>query len=211
MEKEKQLNLYQKLQKVRVELQNSKLKKSGKNTFSKYEYFELGDFLPKVNELSEKYNLSTIFQFTKEQADLIIIDVDDTEKFEVFSTPVEITSLKGGTAMQNIGATQTYARRYLYVMAFEIAESDLIDAVDYEAEIAKAKISPVKVKIIQKAIEDTNTVLEKFLSYFGVTKINDIVEGKFQQAMSMLDKKKEEMAKEKKNDVGGTVWSWAII
>lgn len=206
MEKEKQLNLYQKLQKVRVELQNSKLKKSGKNTFSKYEYFELGDFLPKVNELCEKYNLSTIFQFTKEQADLIIIDVDDTEKFEVFSTPVEITSLKGGTAMQNIGATQTYARRYLYVMAFEIAESDLIDAVDYEAEIAKAKISPVKVKIIQKAIEDTNTVLEKFLSYFGVTKINDIVEGQFQQAMSMLDKKKEEMAKEKKNDVGGNVW-----
>nr|WP_302661452.1 ERF family protein [uncultured Clostridium sp.] len=206
MEKEKQLNLYQKLQKVRVELQNSKLKKSGKNTFSKYEYFELGDFLPKVNELCEKYNLSTIFQFTKEQADLIIIDVDDTEKFEVFSTPVEITSLKGGTAMQNIGATQTYARRYLYVMAFEIAESDLIDAVDYEAEIAKAKISPVKVKIIQKAIEDTNTVLEKFLSYFGVTKINDIVEGQFQQAMSMLDKKKEEMAKEKKNDVGGIVW-----
>ena len=206
MEKEKQLNLYQKLQKVRVELQNSKLKKSGKNTFSKYEYFELGDFLPKVNELCEKYNLSTIFQFTKEQADLIIIDVDDTEKFEVFSTPVEITSLKGGTAMQNIGATQTYARRYLYVMAFEIAESDLIDAVDYEAEIAKAKISPVKVKIIQKAIEDTNTVLEKFLSYFGVTKINDIVEGQFQQAMSMLDKKKEEIAKEKKNDVGGIVW-----
>ena len=206
MEKEKQLNLYQKLQKVRVELQNSKLKKSGKNTFSKYEYFELGDFLPKVNELCEKYNLSTIFQFTKEQADLIIIDVDDTEKFEVFSTPVEITSLKGGTAMQNIGATQTYARRYLYVMAFEIAESDLIDAVDYEAEIAKAKISPVKVKIIQKAIEDTNKELEKFLSYFGVTKINDIVEGQFQQAMSMLDKKKEEMAKEKKNDVGGNVW-----
>ena len=75
-----------------------------------------------------------------------------------------------------------------------------------EAEIAKAKISPVKVKIIQKAIEDTNTVLEKFLSYFGVTKINDIVEGQFQQAMSMLDKKKEEMAKEKKNDVGGIVW-----
>ena len=206
MEKEKQLNLYQKLQKVRVELQNSKLKKSGKNTFSKYEYFELGDFLPKVNELCEKYNLSTIFQFTKEQADLIVIDVDDTEKFEVFSTPVEITSLKGGTAMQNIGATQTYARRYLYVMAFEIAESDLIDAIDHEAELAKSKISPVKVKIIQKAIEDTNTVLEKFLSYFGVTKINDIVEGQFQQAMSMLDKKKEEMAKEKKNDVGGNVW-----
>lgn len=195
---EKQLNLYSKLQKVRVELQSSNLKKSGKNTYSKYEYFELGDFLPKVNELCDKYGLSTIFQFNKEQADLIVIDVDDTEKFEIFSTPVEITSLKGGTAMQNIGATQTYARRYLYVMAFEIAESDLIDAVDHDAEIAKTKISPVKVKIIQKAIDETNTELDKFLGYFGVLKINDITEGQFQQAMSMLDEKREKLAKEKK-------------
>ena len=54
---EKQLNLYSKLQKVRVELQSSNLKKSGKNTYSKYEYFELGDFLPKVNELCDKYGL----------------------------------------------------------------------------------------------------------------------------------------------------------
>ena len=71
-------------------------------------------------------------------------------------------------------------------------------AVDHDAEIAKTKISPVKVKIIQKAIDETNTELDKFLGYFGVSKINDITEGQFQQAMSMLDEKREKLAKEKK-------------
>ena len=37
--------------KIRVELQNAKLKKSGRNKFAGFEYFELADFLPKLNEL----------------------------------------------------------------------------------------------------------------------------------------------------------------
>ena len=36
------------------------------------------------------------------------------------------------------------------------------------------------------------------MGYFGVPKINDITEGQFQQAMSMLDEKREKLAKEKK-------------
>ena len=197
---EEKLNLYAKLQKVRVELQQSDLKKSGENTYSKYKYFELGDFLPRINELCDKYGLNTLFNFSKDMAKLTIVNVDNIEEFEVFTTPVEIASLKGGTAMQNIGATQTYARRYLYVMAFEVAENDLLDAgaVDHDAEIAKQKISTVKAVIIKKAIDDTGTDLSKFLQYFNVKKVEDISEGQFATVMSMLDKKKEEKASKDK-------------
>lgn len=193
---EEKLNLYSKLQKVRVELQQTDLKKSGENTYSKYKYFELGDFLPRINELCDKYGLNTLFNFSKDMAKLTIVNVDNIEEFEVFTTPVEIASLKGGTAMQNIGATQTYARRYLYVMAFEVAENDLLDAgaVDHDAEIAKQKISTVKAVIIKKAIDDTGTDLSKFLQYFNVKKVEDITEGQFATVMQMLDKKKEEKA-----------------
>ena len=193
---EEKLNLYAKLQKVRVELQQSDLKKSGENTYSKYKYFELGDFLPRINELCDKYGLNTLFNFSKDMAKLTIVNVDNIEEFEVFTTPVEIASLKGGTAMQNIGATQTYARRYLYVMAFEVAENDLLDAgaIDHDAEIAKEKISNIKAAIIKKAIDDTETDLSKFLQYFNVKKVEDITEGQFVTVMQMLDKKKEEKA-----------------
>lgn len=193
---EEKLNLYAKLQKVRVELQQSDLKKSGENTYSKYKYFELGDFLPRINELCDKYGLNTLFNFSKDMAKLTIVNVDNIEEFEVFTTPVEIASLKGGTAMQNIGATQTYARRYLYVMAFEVAENDLLDAgaIDHDAEIAKEKISNIKAAIIKKAIDDTETDLSKLLQYFNVKKVEDITEGQFVTVMQMLDKKKEEKA-----------------
>ena len=44
-------NLNESIIKIRVDLQNSKLKKSGKNEFAGFDYFELADFLPRLNEL----------------------------------------------------------------------------------------------------------------------------------------------------------------
>ena len=44
-------NLNQSIISIRVKLQNSKLKKTGKNTFAGFDYFELSDFLPRLNEL----------------------------------------------------------------------------------------------------------------------------------------------------------------
>ena len=46
---EKQLNVYQKLQKVRVDVQKLNIKKSGKNAYANFSYFELKDFIPPVN------------------------------------------------------------------------------------------------------------------------------------------------------------------
>lgn len=192
------LNLYAKLQKVRVELQKKKLKKSGVNKFSNYTYFELQDFLPEINKLCHENGLSTIFNFNEDYAQLVVVNTEDPSENETFSTPVQIATLKGAAAMQNIGATQSYARRYLYIMAFEIAENDLIDAgnVDGEAEIAKAKITPVKAVIIKKAIEETKTDMAKFLNYFNASKVEEMKEGQFAEAMAMLDKKKADIAKD---------------
>ena len=45
------MNIYEKLQKARVDLQSKGIKKSGKNTFAKYDYYELADFMPAVNSI----------------------------------------------------------------------------------------------------------------------------------------------------------------
>ena len=42
------MNIYEKLQTARVELQKTALKKSGVNKFAGFKYFELGDFIPAV-------------------------------------------------------------------------------------------------------------------------------------------------------------------
>ena len=151
----KLLNIYQKLQKSRAELQNRPMKKSGENKYSNYQYFELGDFLPQINEISAANGIASIFNYTVELATLTIIDTDKIEDTILFTTPVVASELKGCMPMQSVGAMQTYARRYLYVMAFEISENDIVNnaEVDEEAEFNKRKIDLVNIDTIRAMLK----------------------------------------------------------
>ena len=200
----KTLNIYQKLQKCRVELQGEKLKKSGKNHYSHYDYFELGDFLPKANEIMDKYGVASVFRFTPEEATLTIINSEKIDEKIIFTTPVTIAQLKGCYAIQNIGATQTYARRYLYVMAFEISEPDVLDDVepDEKAIYESKLIDKIKVATIKEMIKKTNSNEKAFLQFFKVKKVEDITNGLFTRVMDALEKKqKENEEKEKKSNI----------
>ena len=61
----KNMNIYKKIQKVKKELSERELKKSGRNDFSGFSYYELGDFLPSIIELCNKYGLFTKINFEK--------------------------------------------------------------------------------------------------------------------------------------------------
>lgn len=198
------MNVFQKLQKCRVELQGEKLKKSGKNQYSHYDYFELGDFLPKALEIMDKHGLTSIFSFTQEEATLTIINSEKIDEKIVFTTPVAIAQLKGCYAIQNIGATQTYARRYLYVMALEISEPDVLDDVepDEKAIYESKTIDTIRVATIKEMIRKTNSNEKAFLQFFKVKKVEDITNGQFTKVMDALEKKqRENEEKEKKSNV----------
>ncbi|NLZ46695.1 MAG: recombinase [Clostridiales bacterium] len=122
------MNVYEKLQKCRVELQNKSLKKSGNNKFAGYKYFELQDFLPEVNKLCLENKLFTQTSFTHDLATLSIINSEDPSEVIIFTSPQAEANLKGCHAIQNIGAVETYQRRYLLMLAFEIVEADNLDA-----------------------------------------------------------------------------------
>lgn len=122
------MNVYEKLQTCRLKLQQKQLKKSGKNTFAGYDYFELGDFLPSINELFLENKLFSHIGFNEENATLTILNTEKPEENIVFTSPMKEVNLKGAHSIQNAGAVQTYQRRYLYLMALEIVESDTLDA-----------------------------------------------------------------------------------
>jgi hypothetical protein len=124
------MNIYKKLQTVRVALQKKAIKKSGHNKFAGYYYYELGDFIPTVNELMLEHGLCAIVSFTSGLATMTIFDTDSdvSEKTIVFTSPMSEANLKGCHPVQNLGAVESYERRYLYQTAFEIVESDVLDA-----------------------------------------------------------------------------------
>ncbi len=120
------MNVYQKLQACRVALQEAKIKKSGRNRHAGYDYYELSDFLPTVNKLFMEHKLFSQVSFTSEVATLTIINSEKPDEKIVFTSPMEKAELRGVQPIQNVGAVQTYQRRYLYLMALEITESDAV-------------------------------------------------------------------------------------
>ena len=119
--------VYAKLQKARMMLQAAPIKKSGHNKFAGYQYFELGDFLPTINQIFHELGLCSVVSFDKDLATLRIIDTSNGGSI-TFTSPMAEANLKGCHPIQNMGATQTYSRRYLYVSALEIVEHDALDA-----------------------------------------------------------------------------------
>lgn len=121
------MTVHKKLMQARIKLQGTQLKKSGLNKFAGYSYFELGDFLPEIQNIFNDVGLCGVVSYTKDYADLTITDVEDGTVITVTS-PMAEANLKGTHPIQNLGAVETYQRRYLWMTALEIVEHDVLDA-----------------------------------------------------------------------------------
>lgn len=119
---------------IRVELQNSKIKKSGQNKFAGFNYYELSDFLPTLNQLMLKYGVNDQVSFGKEYAELTLRKDDETQGYTIpfimFDTPKNKNGQDSMQPIQYLGALNTYYKRYLYLNAFGITDGEVIDAMD---------------------------------------------------------------------------------
>ena len=128
--------VHKKLMAARMSLQEATLKKSGHNKFAGYNYFELGDFIPTITEIFYNIGLCGVVSYDSEIASLTITDTDDGTSL-VITSPMAEANLKGCHPIQNLGAVETYTRRYLWVTAMEIVEHDALDS---SAPIKEEKI-----------------------------------------------------------------------
>lgn len=121
------LGVYRKLMEARTQLAALPLKKSGVNGHMKYSYWELADFLPSCMQIFYELGLCSVVSFSNDVATLTIIDTDAGGEI-VITSPMAESNLKGCSPIQSIGSSETYSRRYLWVSAMEILESDQNDA-----------------------------------------------------------------------------------
>ena len=133
---------------IRVDLQNSKIKKSGINKYADFEYYELADFLPRLNELMLQYGINDKFTIEEDKATLTLIKGEETQSynipFERFDTPLNKNGSPSMQDIQYLGALNTYYKRYLYLNAFGITDGEVIDSMDNN-EIQKGAKSTKKV------------------------------------------------------------------
>jgi hypothetical protein len=143
------MTVYKKLAEARVQLLSVDMKKSGKNKFAGYEYFELGDFLPHTHRIFNDVGLLGVFSFEGSNATLTIHDTDATGSV-AFVSPVVSAHNPKGQQIQDLGSTHTYLRRYLWLMALELTEHDAVDASPQSERVP----SPAERKV-DKPVEKT--------------------------------------------------------
>lgn len=130
------MTIYEKLAEARTRLN---VKKTGRNNFAKYGYFELADFLPEINLLAKELGFVCLVSFDAEKATMTIKDATGEGEI-IFTSPMSTAELKGCHAVQNLGAVQTYLRRYLYQTAFEIVEAEQLDALPLDRQEQKQQV-----------------------------------------------------------------------
>ena len=184
------MNIYEKIQKVKARLAERELKKSGENSYSGFKYYELGDFLPSIIELCNEYKLFTQVTFTSEKGILNVIDFENEYNNEngvpeyrmvQYESPLRDLELKGANAVQALGGTETYLRRYLYMNAFDIVEADMFDSVEFEKKkkqkAEKTILDPVIdscKKAFTKADSEKRAEVGNMMKQLGYTTFADV-------------------------------------
>jgi hypothetical protein len=157
------MGVYKKLADARKMMRSRTLKKSGHNKFAGYNYFELGDFLHPALEIFDQLGLISIVSFTKEQAELCVVDIDGGGEI-IFTCPFGSAALKGCHEVQNMGACQTYNRRYLYTLALELLEHDALDSTTGSGNIETIDVGMM---IDHLAAIEAASTLEELKNVYG--------------------------------------------
>ena len=156
------MNVYQKLLTARAKFLASEAKKSGKNMTLAFKYFELDDIVPIATKIFEEVGLISVVNFTEREAILTIVNTENTSEQIDFTAPMVISEgNKAVTPVQALGATITYFRRYLYMIALDICEPDGIDGIGAIPVAAASKVSTsvapkVETKPESKPLTDGN-------------------------------------------------------
>lgn len=177
---------------IRVKLQSKNLKKSGENKFAGFNYFELADFLPSLNELMLEEKVNDLFTIEEDKATLTLIKGEEKQSYSIpfimFDTPINKQGLKSMQDIQYLGALNTYYKRYLYLNAFGITDGDVIDSMDnnsLEAETPRKQPRKATEKQIAKVKELVNDI-DSLMKYYKVEKLEDLT---LEQASEVIAKK----------------------
>ena len=189
------MNVYQKLQKARIQLAQTSMRKSGHNKFAGYQYFELGDFLQPIQTIFDGLGLCGLISFSSDIATLKVVNTEKPEEIIEFTSPMGSAALKGCHEVQNIGAVETYQRRYLYVAAMEIVEHDAIDSQPLDAKPVATHTSVAKEAFSKFSEEEQQTLRD-----VAIEIIDDVIKGNISKATGMFKEIED-------NDLKVGLWS----
>lgn len=180
------MTIYEKINLIRKRIKDANLKKTGKNTFAGFNYYELADFLPQTIDLENELGLISMFTLRdNESGDLVVCDTT-TDAQVVFTVRVREANMKGALEIQRAGAENTYAKRYAYLNYLNLTESDQVDnkdqskVIDEKKPVAKTNNREIMLYEIETAAPEF--LKNQMLSYFKVETFAELTDAQLLQA-----------------------------
>ncbi len=169
------MNITEKLLEARKLIKETSIKKEGRNTFSKYNYFTPSQVSELVNTVCQELKMIPMFSLCKDEfglfGKLLLVDIEvadnklDTWEFEMRT---EMPSMTATNMTQQMGGCETYTKRYMLMSAFDITDNNL----DFDSQDNRPKDTPEPTQATTKeqteeksmdiplAVRNSNTVLE---------------------------------------------------
>lgn len=178
-----------KINKIRKDFLEKNIKKTGKNKFANFDYYELSDFIPTVIELENKYNVISLFEeIDDNKAILRVCDIDTGQAFE-FKTKVANVNVDKMIDIQKLGAEHTYLKRYLYLNYLNLTEPDTVDSLPQNDKPKLA--SENQIKTIINYLNNDETLISKALENLGVNKFEELSVIQASEFIKRMDEKRK--------------------
>jgi len=173
------MEIYKKLKEAREIIKGSTLKKSGRNTYSKYDYFTPEQVNKLVFDAESKTGLFHKFDLVRGEFGLhgiLTIIHLETEENCTFTQASDVPSITATNISQQIGGAVTFTNRYLLMTAFDIVDNNL----DFDSKDNREKtddgnpwLNPGNEKWVNavKYLKGEGT-MPKILKKYKVSKIN---------------------------------------
>lgn len=172
------MSVYAKLAKAKALIHKLPLKKSGVNRqyyqdkktnewkVREFYYFELGDFMADTMNIFAELGICGVETFIPSKVDtngvvtpelykLTIVDTEDDSNVEMV-IPTAEAEMK--SVIQGLGAKCTYLRRYVWLMALDLAENDAVDAEGNDPSIKQNEAETEYIKEFVKVRNQLETI-----------------------------------------------------
>ena len=185
------IEVLKKVRKARQHVKTLDVKKTGRNEYSKYDYYTPEQIGAIMNEIEKKFDLFMHFNlvrddFGKEIGVLRVFDLD-SGKDMAWTMATDVAELKATNKAQKYGGTMTYCKRYLQMNAFDIADNSAdFDSIEKAKKKAKSKTLEVGGAIYKKAVKVVaagSSSLEDICKYYTFDdKVREALENDIKKA-----------------------------
>ena len=197
VEQIKEMNIYEKMSNTRLFMQEEGIKKLGKNTFAKYDYYKLADINTVMNKGLQKFRLFTQIEVQTQIAILEIVNVDNPQEKVMYSMPFIEAEMKSASKIQSWGSSVSYLSRYLILEAFQIGEAEVdVDSTEESEARAEAQKEPKKLSLKEEVV----TLCREKASE-NRTAVNSIVKKYNNNSIAVSKIEDEEILKQIKEEI----------